>query len=534
MTAATLSDRVQTLLLAAHNANDLGDPACRLAVANCGDVAADVRALEARAERMAGALKEIRDLAADRKAFVLEGPRVFQRAVTIIDAALAPAAEKAPDYLAILDARHLESHGVAAEKAQEKTSACMDCGRPFPAGTGSICRECGNRRWERDVLHRAPSSAAAGPEGVILHCPGCIHGAHGGRECELCGCRGYAVEEPKPADALTAEAQASGATATLDVPAIAERAAALAKAASDAAEAGGKFSLHVPADPKRDLDLLACQVGRHDVPNLIAALTIFAADRDRLRAELARAVEERDAMRAGRDGLLAERDALREDVAREIGLRDAEGSDYSERLVKVTEERDAARSKLAEQMALAAEINDAVVANELALAKERDAALAKLAALEAEAVRMKALLNAPEVHDFALGVKLEAAHQRERWPSEHDAGKTDADWFWLIGYLAGKALHNPGEDPKGEKRLHRVVTIGAAAANWHAALLGKTNMRPGIETPPEAVDRQGGKPEAERPRCAACLCTHPRRFGGPACLCDHRENHPYVAPEPTP
>jgi hypothetical protein len=49
-----------------------------------------------------------------------------------------------------------------------------------------------------------------------------------------------------------------------------------------------------------------------------------------------------------------------------------------------------------------------------------------------------ALLNTPEIHDFIKAVPLEAAHQRQRWGSDHDDGKTAADWFWLIGYLAGK------------------------------------------------------------------------------------------------
>lgn len=108
----------------------------------------------------------------------------------------------------------------------------------------------------------------------------------------------------------------------------------------------------------------------------------------------------------------------------------------------------------------------------------------KIAILEAENERLKELLNTPEIADFAKAIQLEAAHQRERWGSKHDAGKTDADWFWLIGYLAGKALHNPdpGTDPT-EKKMHRIVTIAAAAANWHAAVLGQTDMRPGIDTP---------------------------------------------------
>ena len=143
----------------------------------------------------------------------------------------------------------------------------------------------------------------------------------------------------------------------------------------------------------------------------------------------------------------------------------------------------------------------------------------ELTTLRARVKELEALLDTPEIIDFAKAVQLEAAHQRKRWGSEHDAGKTDADWFWLIGYLSGKALHNPPPDdckcptvnqalrrlgltlrpedelaPEGlttwhlkscvtEKKLHRIVTIAAAAANWHAATLGQTNMRPGIEPP---------------------------------------------------
>jgi len=97
------------------------------------------------------------------------------------------------------------------------------------------------------------------------------------------------------------------------------------------------------------------------------------------------------------------------------------------------------------------------------------------AAGDAEIARLKAELNTPEVVDFVKAVNLEAAHQRERWGSEHDSSKTDADWFWLVGYLVGKALHKP------EKRLHHLITAGAALANWHLSTLGKTNMRPGID-----------------------------------------------------
>ena len=81
----------------------------------------------------------------------------------------------------------------------------------------------------------------------------------------------------------------------------------------------------------------------------------------------------------------------------------------------------------------------------------------------------------PEIENFFEAVKKEAAYQQERWAEKGDAGKTNADWFWLIGYLAGKALRHASS----EKRLHRIITVAAAACNWWAAVQGKTSMRPG-------------------------------------------------------
>jgi len=112
-----------------------------------------------------------------------------------------------------------------------------------------------------------------------------------------------------------------------------------------------------------------------------------------------------------------------------------------------------------------------------------DAATAAKERAEREAERLSAMLNTPELHDFAKAVVLEAAHQRERWGSDHDAGKAPADWFWLVGYLAGKALaaHLAGN---ADKALHHTVSAAAALANWHAAIDGShTQMRPGIAPP---------------------------------------------------
>jgi hypothetical protein len=95
-------------------------------------------------------------------------------------------------------------------------------------------------------------------------------------------------------------------------------------------------------------------------------------------------------------------------------------------------------------------------------------------------------INSPELLDFVRAVHNEALHQRERWGIEGDAGKSDADWLWLIGYLAGKALHNPPKDDMAPvaAKLHRIITVAAAAANWHAATMGTFDqMRPGIAAP---------------------------------------------------
>lgn len=80
------------------------------------------------------------------------------------------------------------------------------------------------------------------------------------------------------------------------------------------------------------------------------------------------------------------------------------------------------------------------------------------------------LVNHPETADFARGVVLEAHHQRERWD---DSWKKDFDWHAVATYLGAKALLNPPQNDgtTGEvARLHRIVALGALAANWHAAV----------------------------------------------------------------
>lgn len=109
--------------------------------------------------------------------------------------------------------------------------------------------------------------------------------------------------------------------------------------------------------------------------------------------------------------------------------------------------------------------------------------LARIEKAEAEVDRLNAILNTPEIENFDLAVPLEAEHQIQRWTAAHDAGKNPEDWFWLVGYLAGKAL-SAMKAGNTEKAKHHCISTAAALRNWHAHIRsGTTKMRPGIEEP---------------------------------------------------
>ena len=110
--------------------------------------------------------------------------------------------------------------------------------------------------------------------------------------------------------------------------------------------------------------------------------------------------------------------------------------------------------------------------------------------LLARIAHLESLINTPHTDEWFEAVRLEAAHQVERWGSAHqverwgsahDAGKQPSDWFWLLGYLGGKAL---AAAIKGdhEKAKHHTISTGAACLNWFRAMTGDSNaMRPGSE-----------------------------------------------------
>jgi hypothetical protein len=93
-------------------------------------------------------------------------------------------------------------------------------------------------------------------------------------------------------------------------------------------------------------------------------------------------------------------------------------------------------------------------------------------ALEAELASVREALDTPDQEDFLAASVAEAKYQRTRW-SESDATKTDSDWFWLVGYLVSKAMH----DVRG-KRVHHLTAAGAALANWHASAVSRGEQMP--------------------------------------------------------
>lgn len=94
------------------------------------------------------------------------------------------------------------------------------------------------------------------------------------------------------------------------------------------------------------------------------------------------------------------------------------------------------------------------------LADDRVQLLAHIAALEG-------FINSPQTVDFLEAVKSETAHQRQRWGEAHDRSKSAENWYWLVGWLAGKALraHIDGDVDKAK---HHTISTAAALRQWHA------------------------------------------------------------------
>ncbi|MCY4471138.1 MAG: hypothetical protein OXC08_20675 [Thiotrichales bacterium] len=101
------------------------------------------------------------------------------------------------------------------------------------------------------------------------------------------------------------------------------------------------------------------------------------------------------------------------------------------------------------------------------------ASLANSAAVELE--RLDALINTAAVENFLESVRLEAAHQVERWGETKDRSKYEQEWYWLVGYLAGKCLraHTDGDQVKA---LHHTISTAAVCFQWHKAIQGEPTL----------------------------------------------------------
>jgi hypothetical protein len=90
--------------------------------------------------------------------------------------------------------------------------------------------------------------------------------------------------------------------------------------------------------------------------------------------------------------------------------------------------------------------------------------------LIAEVQRLRAILDRPDPHDFITASEVEARYQMVLWgdgdgfPTAFN-GTDDSAFVYLLAYLAGKVAATPDDDL--DKKLHRITTIAAAAANWH-------------------------------------------------------------------
>lgn len=101
--------------------------------------------------------------------------------------------------------------------------------------------------------------------------------------------------------------------------------------------------------------------------------------------------------------------------------------------------------------------------------------LQKLEQAIGENARLRELIGRPYIGAWADEIIVEAAHQRDRWGADHDHGKQPEDWFWLVGYLAGKCLaaYKAGDQSKAR---HHTVSTAAVLAHWAAAIDGNEGV----------------------------------------------------------
>lgn len=201
------------------------------------------------------------------------------------------------------------------------------------------------------------------------------------------------------------------------------------------------------------------------------------------------------------EGLVEEIDEALAAIDPDTGLQVADlvacCSDNDRLLDKAQEECTKLRADLAEMErpldAQMARLNAALIAaNEenlrlsLALSEADDVAAAALAALaqrvdqvttvQQERDALLEQINSPVTEEFILGTRNEIVHQVHRYGTVHDRAKEPQEWYFLLGYLAGKILRAQIDGDR-EKALHHTISSAAMLGNWHTHI--KLGSQPG-------------------------------------------------------
>lgn len=136
--------------------------------------------------------------------------------------------------------------------------------------------------------------------------------------------------------------------------------------------------------------------------------------------------------------------------------------------------------------------------------------------LRQERDRLRAILDRPDPEKFIEASVIEARFQMDLWgttegfPTAFD-GQEDHHFVYLVAYLAGKVAATPDEDR--EKKLHRITTVAAAAANWHIV----ASARAVAASPPRPwTCRCGNRNSEHRATCLACHTPGSAPVAGPA------------------
>lgn len=88
------------------------------------------------------------------------------------------------------------------------------------------------------------------------------------------------------------------------------------------------------------------------------------------------------------------------------------------------------------------------------------------------------MADPPVTADFFSDAEQEALYQIEHWSEANDADKDDSFWFWTLGHIVGKAIHDPTQDVT--KLRHRLRAGAALLRNWdrHVAARAGVDVRP--------------------------------------------------------